>query len=182
MEVSSTPSVQRTRKPAHQTWVSVLGFRIGNCWRNARSQSIASSYRLSALLRGFFFFRIFFRMLAQSNTPNIYTPTPIPLLYNLFTIVLHKRLSTYMFRAAHTPACWIGTKRNKDFHKYESKEIHDGRHNRIKLRWYPLITGQSINDNGSRMQPLLALEHDNKSHRSPHWFPFKFWIALKLLN
>ena len=32
----------------------------------------------------------FFRMLAQSYTPNIYTPTPIPLLYNPFTIVLHK--------------------------------------------------------------------------------------------
>ena len=58
----------------------------------------------------------FFRMLAQSYTPNIYTPTPIPLLYNPFTIVLHKRLSAYMFRAAHTPACWIGTERNKDFH------------------------------------------------------------------
>ena len=41
---------------------------------------------------------------------------PIPLLYNPFTIVLHKRLSAYLFRAAHTPACWIGTKRNKDFH------------------------------------------------------------------
>ena len=46
----------------------------------------------------------------------IYTPTPIPLPYNPFTIVLHKRLSAYMFRAPHTPACWIGTKRNKDFH------------------------------------------------------------------
>ena len=35
----------------------------------------------------------FFRMLAQSYTPNSYTPTPIPLLYNPFTIVLHKRRS-----------------------------------------------------------------------------------------
>ena len=61
-----------------------------------------------------FFF--FFRMLAQSYTPNIYTPTPIPLLYNPFTITLHKRLRAYMVRAAHTPASWIGTKRNKDFH------------------------------------------------------------------
>ena len=64
-------------------------------------------------LEVFFFF---FRMLAQSFTPNIYTPTPIPLLYNPFTIVLHKSLCAYLFRAAHTPACWIGTKRNKDFH------------------------------------------------------------------
>ena len=47
-------------------------------------------------------FLFFFRMLAQSYTPNIYTPTPIPLLYNPFTIVLHKRLSAYMFRAAQT--------------------------------------------------------------------------------
>ena len=46
-------------------------------------------------------------MLAQSYTPNIYTPTPIPLLYNPFTIVLHKRRSAYLFRAAHTPACCI---------------------------------------------------------------------------
>ena len=53
----------------------------------------------------------FFRMLAQSYTPNIYIPTPIPLLYNPFTIVLHKRLSAYL---SNTP-CWIGTKRNKDF-------------------------------------------------------------------
>ena len=46
-----------------------------------------------------------------------FIPQPlIPLLYNPFTIVLHKRLSAYLFRAAHTPACWIGTKRNKDFH------------------------------------------------------------------
>ena len=79
-------------------------------------------------------------MLVQSYTPNIHTPTPIPSLYNPFTIadmartfefvlhfvgcvtvtvspnqiiiiiiiiiiVLHKRLSAYMFRAAHTPAC-----------------------------------------------------------------------------
>ena len=58
----------------------------------------------------------FFRMLAQSYTPNIYTPTPIPLLYNPFTIALHKSLKAYPFRAAYTPACWIGTKRNKDFH------------------------------------------------------------------
>ena len=47
---------------------------------------------------------------------NIYTPTSISLLYNPFTIVLHKRLSAYLFRAAHTPARWKGTKRNKDFH------------------------------------------------------------------
>ena len=30
-------------------------------------------------------------------------PTPIPLLYNPFTIVSHKRLSAYPFQAAHTP-------------------------------------------------------------------------------
>ena len=44
---------------------------------------------LSESGRRIFFF--FFRMLAQSYTPNIYTPTPIPLLCNPFTIVLHKR-------------------------------------------------------------------------------------------
>ena len=54
---------------------------------------------------------------AQSFTPNIYTPTPIPLLYNPFTIVLHKSLCAYLFRAAHTPACWLRTKRSKDFHQ-----------------------------------------------------------------
>ena len=47
----------------------------------------------------------FFRMLAQSYVPNIYTPTPIPLLYSSFTIVLHKGLRAYPFRAVHTPAC-----------------------------------------------------------------------------
>ena len=36
-------------------------------------------------------------------------------LYNPFTIVLHKRLSAYPFRAARTPARCLGTKRNKDF-------------------------------------------------------------------
>ena len=47
-------------------------------------------------------------MLTQPYTPNIYTPTPIPLLYNNpFTIVLHKRISAYPFRAAHAPACLI---------------------------------------------------------------------------
>ena len=65
----------------------------------------------------------FFRMLAQSYTPNIYTPTPISLLYNPFTIVLHKRLSAYPFRAAHTPTCRIGTKRNKDFHHATPQSI-----------------------------------------------------------
>ena len=46
----------------------------------------------------------FFRMLAQSYIPNIYTPTPIPLLYNPFTIVLHSSLSKFSFyhiRALH---------------------------------------------------------------------------------
>ena len=44
----------------------------------------------------------FFRMFAQSYTPNIYTPTPIPLLYKPFPIVIHKRRSAYLFRAART--------------------------------------------------------------------------------
>ena len=61
---------------------------------------------------GFFFFCI----LAQSYTSTIYTPTPIPLLYIPFTIVLHKSLRAYPFRAAQTPACWIGKKRNKELH------------------------------------------------------------------
>ena len=52
-----------------------------------------------------YFFFFFFRMLAQSYTSNNYTPTPIPLLYNPFTIVLHKSLCAHPFRAAHTPAC-----------------------------------------------------------------------------
>ena len=66
-----------------------------------------------------------FRMLAQSYTPNIYTPTPIPFLYNPFTIVLHKRLSACLFRAEHTPACWIGTKQNKDFHPATPQPIEN---------------------------------------------------------
>ena len=46
-----------------------------------------------------------------------FIPQPlIPLLYNPFTMVLLKSLWAYLFRAAYTPACWIGTKRNKDFH------------------------------------------------------------------
>ena len=36
--MSSTPSVQRMRSPAHQTSASVLGFLIGNCWRNGVSR------------------------------------------------------------------------------------------------------------------------------------------------
>ena len=53
----------------------------------------------------FFFF--FFRMLAQSCTPNIYTPTPIPLLYNPFTIVLHKRRSAYISVPSCEHACLL---------------------------------------------------------------------------
>ena len=49
----------------------------------------------------FFFFRI--HMLAQSHTPNIYSP-PLFHYYNPFTIVSHKRLSAYLFRAALGPA------------------------------------------------------------------------------
>ena len=50
-----------------------------------------------------------------------FIPQPlIPLLYNPFTIVLLKSLWAYLFRAAHTPACWIGTKRNKDFHPHRA--------------------------------------------------------------
>ena len=41
------------------------------------------------------------RMLAQSYTPNIYTPTPNPLLYNHFTIVLHESLCPHLSR----PSC-----------------------------------------------------------------------------
>ena len=67
----------------------------------------------------------FFRMLAQSYAPNIYIPTPIPLLYNPFTIVLHKRPSAYLFRAAHTPAWWIRTKQNKDFHPTTPQPIRN---------------------------------------------------------
>ena len=59
---------------------------------------------------------LFFRVLAQSYTPNIYTSIPTPSLYNPLTIVLHKRLSAPPSRTAHTPTCWVGTKRNKDFH------------------------------------------------------------------
>ena len=41
-------------------------------------------------------------------------PTPIPsLLYYPFTIVLHSRFNAFLFRTAHTPACW---KWNRDFH------------------------------------------------------------------
>ena len=54
----------------------------------------------------------FFCMLAQSYTPNIYTPTPIPFLYHPFTSVLDKRLSAYLFRAAHTHTCLL--KGNKE--------------------------------------------------------------------
>ena len=41
--------------------------------------------------------------------------TFIPQLLFHFSLFFTKRLSTYLFRAAHTPACWIGTKRNKTF-------------------------------------------------------------------
>ena len=35
MEVSSTPfGPAYMRNPDHQTWISVLGFRIENCWRS----------------------------------------------------------------------------------------------------------------------------------------------------
>ena len=45
-----------------------------------------------------YFWLFFFRMLALSYIrQNFYTQPLIPLLYNLFTIVLHKRLSVYMF-------------------------------------------------------------------------------------
>ena len=68
----------------------------------------------------------FFRTLALSYTPNIYTPTPIPLLYNPFTIILHKRRSAYLFQAEHTPACCIGTKQNKDFHVVTFSLLYTG--------------------------------------------------------
>ena len=47
----------------------------------------------------------YFRMLAQSYTPNLYTPplyTVFIIFYYPFTIVLHNRLNTYPFRAART--------------------------------------------------------------------------------
>ena len=53
---------------------------------------------MQAVLSSYYLLLFFFRMLAQSYTRNIHTPTPIPLFYNPFTIVLHKRLSAYPFR------------------------------------------------------------------------------------
>ena len=53
---------------------------------------IISITRIQTKILKVLFFFFFFRMLAQSYTPNIYTPTPIPLLYNPLTIVLHKSL------------------------------------------------------------------------------------------
>ena len=50
------------------------------------------------------------RMLAQSYLPNIHIPRAIPLLYNPFTIVRHKRLSAYMIRSSHSPACCLACK------------------------------------------------------------------------
>ena len=69
----------------------------------AELEELPKSFNLDSLNEGNGVF--FFRMLAQSYTPNIYIPTPIPLLYNPFTIVLHKSLRAYPFRAAHTLAC-----------------------------------------------------------------------------
>ena len=55
----------------------------------------------------------FFRMLAQSYTPNIYTPTPILLLYNPFTIVLHKRLSAYLSVSSCAHTCLLNRNKSK---------------------------------------------------------------------
>ena len=80
--------------------------------------SLQLTYTFKMRTKHYSHLQFFFCTLAQSYTPNIYTPTPFPLLYspNPFTIIRHKRHSAYLFQAAHTPACCIGTKRNKDFH------------------------------------------------------------------
>ena len=81
-----------------------------------------------------------------------FLPQPlIPTLYNTFTIVLHKRLCAYLLRAAHTPACWIGTKRNKDFTLrwsmlimgYISDSARNRTHNLLRHKREPILLGHS---------------------------------------
>ena len=89
-------------------WRLFTRFNSTTEWKN-RHQSVIHPWVLERVFGGGMLFPLnqffFFRMLAQSYTPNIYTLTPILLLYKPFTIVLHKRLCAYLFRAAHTPAC-----------------------------------------------------------------------------
>ena len=80
----------------------------------SQSDSFRKSYILAHDCVNFVFF---FRMLAQSYRQTFLYPTPISLLlYYPFTIVLHNRLNTYLFRTAHTPARQTRAKRNKDPH------------------------------------------------------------------
>ena len=96
--------------------VTVVVYRVSCCTgRHFISQWKTSPAESVFLANSSFLSLSYARSILYAKT---FIPQPLfyPLLDNPFTIVLHKRLSAYLFRAAHIPACWIGTKRNKDFH------------------------------------------------------------------
>ena len=102
-------------------------FRINQLWLKKKSWIWQEQLNSVSVCRPIYLF-LFLSFVCSLNLIRQIWFIPqlqIPLLYNAFTIVLHKRLSAYLFRAVHTPACWIGTKQNKDFHPATPQPIQN---------------------------------------------------------